>query len=114
MPSSGARIGVDEAASSDTTLRLSYDNIMLLRVNRPSTRRCNRRSGATSYRATQTRQRRCALPMMMPSIFGAEKCISEPPSALAVLTGRHRGKNTRDQIFSQKSTSQRYMGSLVY
>ena len=29
---------VDEFASSDTMLRLSYDNIMVLRVNRPSTR----------------------------------------------------------------------------
>ena len=37
-PSSGARIGVDEIASSDTMLRLSYDNIMVLWVNRPSTR----------------------------------------------------------------------------
>ena len=32
-----ARVGVDEFASSVTTLRISYDNIMVLRVNRPST-----------------------------------------------------------------------------
>ena len=48
-PSSGARIGVDEFASSDTTSRLSYDNIMVSRVNRLSTSRLwNRSSGATS------------------------------------------------------------------
>ena len=36
---SEAHIGVDELASSDTMLlRLSYDNNMVLRVNRPSTR----------------------------------------------------------------------------
>ena len=34
-----ARIGVEELALSDTMLRLSYDNTMILRVNRPSTRR---------------------------------------------------------------------------
>ena len=33
-----AHIGVDELASSDTMLRLSYDNNMVLRVNRQSTR----------------------------------------------------------------------------
>ena len=32
------RLGVDEFALSDTMLRLSYDNIMVLRVNRSSTR----------------------------------------------------------------------------
>ena len=48
-PSSGVRIGVDEFASSDTTSRLSYDNIMVSRVNRSSTSRLwNRSSGATS------------------------------------------------------------------
>ena len=31
-------------------------------------------------------------------IFGAEQRISEPLSALAVLTGRHTEKNTRDPI----------------
>ena len=36
--------------------------------------------------------------MMMPSIFGAEQRISEPLSALAVLTGRHREKNTATQF----------------
>ena len=35
---------------------------------------------------------------MSSSIFGAEQRISEPLSALAVLTGRHREKNTRDPI----------------
>ena len=84
---SGARIGVDELAPSDTMLRLSYDNIMVLRVNRPSTRHRNRSSGATSSRATQTRQYHCALLTMSSSIFGAEQRISEPLSALAVLTG---------------------------
>ena len=33
-----AHIDVDEFASHDATLRLSYDNNMVLRVNRPSTR----------------------------------------------------------------------------
>ena len=45
--------------------------------------------------------------MMASSIFGAEQRISEPLSALAVLTGRHTEKNTRDLNFCQKSTSQR-------
>ena len=35
---------------------------------------------------------------MSSSIFGAEQRISEPLSALAVLTGRHGEKNTRDPI----------------
>ena len=35
---------------------------------------------------------------MSSSIFGAEQRISEPLSALAVLTGRHREKNTRDPV----------------
>ena len=57
-----ARIGVDEPASSNTMLRLSFhDNNMFLRVNRPSTASENRNSGATSFRATQTRQHQCAL-----------------------------------------------------
>ena len=45
---------------------------------------------ATSSRATQTRQRQCALLTMLSSIYGAEQCTSEPLCALAVLTGRHR------------------------
>ena len=85
--SSEAHIGVDELALSDTMLRLSYDDTMVLRVNRPSTRHRNRSSAATSSRATQTRQHRCALLTMSSSIFGAEQRISEPLSALAVLTG---------------------------
>ena len=36
--------------------------------------------------------------MMMPSIFGAEQRISAPLSALAVLTGRHRGKTRATQF----------------
>ena len=36
---------------------------------------------------------------MSSSIFGAEQRISEPLSALAVLTGRHREKNTRATLF---------------
>ena len=46
---------------------------------------------------------------MSSSIFGAEQRIGEPLSALAVLTGRHRGKNTRDPILvnSQRVNSQR-------
>ena len=43
---------------------------------------------------------------MSSSIFGAEQRISEPLSALAVLTGRHRGKKTPATL-SPKSTSQR-------
>ena len=39
------------------------------------------------FRATQTRQHHCALLTMSSSIFGAEQRISEPLSALAVLTG---------------------------
>ena len=35
---------------------------------------------------------------MASSIFGAEQRVSEPLSALAVLTGRHREKNTRDPV----------------
>ena len=35
---------------------------------------------------------------MSSSNFGAEQRISEPLSALAVLTGRHREKNTRDPV----------------
>ena len=46
----------------------------------------NRSSGATSHRATQTRQHQCALLTMSSSIFGTEQRISEPLSALAVLT----------------------------
>ena len=45
--------------------------------------------------------------MMASSIFGAKQRISKPLSALAVLTGRHMEKNTRDLNFCQKSTSQR-------
>ena len=44
---------------------------------------------------------------MSSSIFGAEQRISEPLSALAVLTGRHREKNTRDPVLVNESTSQR-------
>ena len=44
---------------------------------------------------------------MSSSIFGAEQRISEPLSALAVLTGRHREKKHPRPCFSQKSTSQR-------
>ena len=44
---------------------------------------------------------------MSSSVFGAEQRISEPLSALAVLTGRHRGKKHPRPNFSQKSTSQR-------
>ena len=43
--------------------------------------------GATSFRATQTRQHQCALLTMSSSNFGAEQRIGEPLSALAVLTG---------------------------
>ena len=46
-------------------------------------------SAATYYLTTRARQHLCALLMMMPSIFGTEQRISEPLSALAVLTGRH-------------------------
>ena len=35
---------------------------------------------------------------MPSSKYGAEQRISEPLSALAVLTGRHREKNTRDPV----------------
>ena len=56
--------------------------------------------------------------MMIPSIFGAEQCISEPLSALAVLTGRHREKKHPRPNFSQQSTSQRNQrvndGRMVY
>ena len=58
-------------------------------------------------RATQTRQHHCALLTMSSSIFGAEQRISEPLSALAVLTGRHRENEHPRPNFSQKSTSQR-------
>ena len=61
---------------------------------------------------------------MSSSIFGAEQRNSEPLSALAVLTGRHGEKNTRDPVLinSQskdnertKSTSQRYRATgLLY
>ena len=56
---------------------------------------------------------------MSSSIFGAEQRISEPLSALAVLTGRHRGKKHPRPNFSQKSTSQRIqrvndIGRMVY
>ena len=44
---------------------------------------------------------------MSSSIFGAEQRISEPLSALAVLTGRHREIKHPRPCFSQKSTSQR-------
>jgi len=42
--------------------------------------------------------------MMMPSIFGAEKCSSKPLTALAVLIGRQRGENTRDPLLVNEST----------
>jgi hypothetical protein len=42
--------------------------------------------------------------MMMPSIFGAEKCSSKPLTALAVLIGRQRGENTRDPPLVNEST----------
>ena len=64
-------------------------------------------SGATSHRATQTRQHQCALLTMSSSIFGAEQHISEPLSSLAVLTGRHREYKHARPCFSQQSTSQR-------
>ena len=58
---------------------------------------------------------------MSSSIFGAEQRISEPLSALAVLTGRHTEKNHPRPNFSSilvtkvnestKSTSQRYRAS---
>ena len=98
---------------SDTMLRLSYDNIMVLRVNRPSTRHRNRSSGATSSRATQTRQHHCALLTMSSSIFGAEQRISEPLSALAVLTGRHRGKKHPRPNFSQKQRVNEFNESTI-
>ena len=51
---------------------------------------------ATSYRATQTRQRRCALPMMASSTFIWRRTAYLPVVLpLAVQTGRHR-KKTRD------------------
>ena len=40
---------------------------------------------------------------MSSSIFGAEQRISEPLSALAVLTGRHTEKNHPRPNFSHKS-----------
>ena len=56
--------------------------------------------------------------MMASSIFGAEPRISEPLSALAVLTGRHTENTHARPNFSQnkvnestKSTSQRYRAS---
>jgi len=73
---------------------------------------------ATSHRATQTRQHQCALLTMSSSIFGAEQRISEPLSALAVLTGRHRKKNTRDPILvkSQRvnEINESTIGTMVY
>jgi len=57
---------------------------------------------------------------MSSSIFGAEQRISEPLSALAVLTGRHREKNTRDPVLvnSQRvneiNESTIYRGRMVY
>ena len=41
--------------------------------------------------------------MMASSIFGAEQRIGEPLSALAVLTGRHTEKNTRDPVCLARS-----------
>ena len=43
-------------------------------------------SVATQYLTTRARQHLCALLIMMPSIFGVEQRISEPLTALAVLT----------------------------
>ena len=51
------------------------------------------------FRATQTRQHHCALLTMSSSIFGAEQRNSEPLSALAVLTGRHREIKTPATLF---------------
>ena len=84
----------------------------LWRLVRPS-------QDATSHRATQTRQHQCALLMMASSIFGAEQRIGEPLSALAVLTGRHREKNTRDPVLVNTKRNQRNqrvndIGNMVY
>ena len=49
----------------------------------------------------------CTLLTMSSSIFGAERRSSEPISALAVLSGRHREKKHPRPCFSQKSTRQR-------
>jgi hypothetical protein len=38
---------------------------------------------------------------MSSSIFGAEQRISEPLTALAVLTRRHTGKKTRATLFQK-------------
>ena len=38
--------------------------------------------------------------MMASSIFGVERCISEPLSAVAVLTGRHRENKHARPCFS--------------
>ena len=46
-------------------------------------------------------QHHCALLTMSSSIFGAEQRISEPLSALAVLTGRHREEKHPRPNFSQ-------------
>ena len=56
---------------------------------------------------------------MASSIFGAEQRIGEPLSALAVLTGRHREKNTRDPVLVNRKRNQRNqrvndIGNMVY
>ena len=56
---------------------------------------------------------------MSSSIFGAEQRISEPLSALAVLTGRHREKNTRDPVLVKSQRVNEFnestdIGRMVY
>ena len=46
-------------------------------------------SAVTQHLTTKTRQRRCALPMTMSSMFGAEQRISKRSSARAVHSRRH-------------------------
>ena len=94
--SSGAHTGVDEFALHETTSRLrtrSYDNMVPPKVwcldfwTRYNIVVASSRPAATSYHTTQTRRRRCALPMMASSMFGAKQRISEPLSALAFPLG---------------------------
>ena len=64
-------------------------------------------------------QARALVLMMASSIFGAEQRIGEPLSALAVLTGRHREKNTRDPVLVNRKRNQRNqrvndIGNMVY
>ena len=60
------------------------------------------RIGVDEFASSDTMLR--LLLMMSSSIVGAEQRIGEPLSALAVLTGRHRAKNTRDPVCLARST----------